>query len=422
MAVLRAPLDAAREAGRRRLHTFSALRHRNYRLYWLGMLVAIIGLQVQMVAQSWLVYQLTDSPALLGMVGLTQAIPTLVLTLFGGVVADRVDRRRLLLTTQGATGLLLLLLATLVATDHIQLWHIFAVAFLVGAVSAFDQPARMALVPHLVAREDLLNAVAMTSMVWQSSRIVGPALAGLLIGLVGIAPCFYLTTLGVLGMVLALKAVQVPPVAPPAGSRNVLRNLGEGVGYVWRNPIFRSLIGLTFFNSLFGMSYVAMMPVFARDVLAVGSQGYGLLMGVSGVGALIGTTTLASLGNVRHKGPLLLAGAAGFGSFIVLFALSRFYPLSLGLLFCMGAVSSVYMTTVNTLLQSLVPDELRGRVMGIYSLTWSIMPLGGFLSGSIADRFADPAVGAPFAVGLGGTLVALMAVALAVTVPRVRRL
>ncbi len=409
-------------AGRGRLRTFSALRHRNFRLYWFGMLVAIIGWQVQTVAQAWLVYEMTDSTALLGLVGLAQAVPTIVLTLFGGVVADRVDRRRLIMATQAATGLLILLLALLVATDLVRLWHIFAIALLVGAVWAFDQPARMALIPHLVERDDLMNAVAMGSMVWQSSRIVGPAIAGLIIGLVGIAPCFYLTTAGMLVMVLAVRAVRLPPIAPSSDGRNVLQNLVEGIGYIVGNPIFSTLIGLTFFNSLFGMSYVIMLPVFARDVLVVGSEGYGFLMGISGVGALLGTMVLASLGNVRRKGLLMLAGATGFGSLIVLFALSRVFPLSMGLLFAMGAVNSMYMTTVNTLLQSLVPDGLRGRVMGIYGLTWSLMPVGGFVAGAFAAAFADPAVGAPLAIGLGGALVAAMALGLASASPRLRRI
>jgi MFS family permease len=417
VATLRVPV----ELGRGRLQTFSALRHRNYRIYWLGMLVAITGMQVQTVAQGWLVYQLTDSTAALGFVGLTQALPTIVLTLFGGVVADRVDRRRLLIGTQTLTALLVFLLATLVAADLVRLWHIFAVALVVGAVQAFDQPARMALVPYLVPRDDLMNAIAMGSMVWQGSRIVGPSIAGLLIWLMGLAPCFYLTTVGMLTMALALRAVRVPHVAV-TGEGNVLRSLAAGVGYIARNPIFTTLIGMTFFNSVFGLSYVTLMPVFARDVLDVGSQGLGFLMGISGVGALIGTATLASLGNVRRKGLLLLAGGCGFGCSVVLFALSRFYPLSLALLFCLGALNSVYMTTVNTLLQSLVPDALRGRVMGIYGLTWSLMPLGGFVSGTVAARFAEPAVGAPLAVGVGGCLVALMAATMALVVPRVRRL
>lgn len=418
VAVLRVPV----EAGRRRLHTFRALRHRNYRIYWLGMVVAITGLQVQTVAQGWLVYQLTGSTARLGAVGLSQAIPTLLLTLFGGVIADRVDRRRLIIGTQAAIAVLLFLLAGLVATERVEFWHILAIAFVVGAVQAFDQPARMALVPHLVVRDDLMSAVALGSMVWQSSRIIGPSLAGVLIWRLGVAPCFFLTALGYGVMVLAMLALRVPRVLGTGERRHVVRELGEGIGYVLRNPVFATLIGLTFFNSIFGMSYVTMMPVFARDILHAGSQGYGFLMGASGVGALIGTTLVASLGGAAPRGKLLLGGAVGFGTLIVVFAVSRVYPLSLSVLFAMGALSALYMTSVQTLVQALVHDEVRGRVLSIYSLTWSLMPLGGFLSGAIASTFANPATGAPVAVGLGGALVVIMAAFVAAAVPRVRRL
>lgn len=418
IAALRIPV----EASRRRLQTFRALRHRNYRLYWLGMVVAITGLQVQTVAQGWLVYDLTKSTALLGTVGLAQAVPTIILTLFGGVVADRVDRQRLITITQATNAAVLLVLALLVATDRVAIWHILVCAFLVGSVSAFDQPARMALTPHLVAREDLMSAVAMTSMVWQSTRIIGPALAGVLISQVGIATCFFVTAAGYTVMVLAIMAIRIPRIPPPPGRAHVVCDLGTGVRYIAGNPIFSTLIGLTFFNSLFGMSYVTMMPVFARDVLHAGPQGYGSLMGASGVGALIGTVLIASLGAGAPRGKLLLGGAVSFGAMIVALAASRLYPVSLAILFGMGAVNSMYMTSVNTLLQSLVEDEVRGRVMSIYSMTWSLMPLGGFLSGALAGRFATPATGAPFAVGLGGALVALMALFVTVRVPRVRQL
>jgi MFS family permease len=418
IAALRVPV----EASRKRLHTFRALRHRNYRLYWLGMVVAITGLQVQTVAQGWLVYELTNSTALLGAVGLAQAVPTIILTLFGGVVADRVDRQRLITFTQMLNAAVLFVLAILVATDRVEIWHIVVCAFLIGSISAFDQPARMALTPHLVAREDLMSAIAMTSMVWQSTRIIGPAVAGVLIAQVGIEACFFLTAAGYAVMVLAIMAIRIPRIPPPPGRANVVRDLGTGVRYIAGNPVFSTLIGLTFFNSLFGMSYVTMMPVFARDVLETGPTGYGSLMGASGLGALIGTVLIASLGAGAPRGKLLLGGAVGFGVLIVGLALSRLYPVSIAIMFGMGAVNSMYMTSVNTTLQALVEDEVRGRVMSIYSMTWSLMPLGGFLSGAIAQRFSDPATGAPFAVGLGGALVALMALFVAVQVPRVRRL
>ncbi|MFN8556547.1 MAG: MFS transporter [Dehalococcoidia bacterium] len=418
MATGEATLARARDG---RFQTFRALRHRNFRLYWFGMLVAIIGWQVQMVAQGWLVYELTGSTALLGAVGLTQAIPTIVLTLAGGVVADRVDRRRLLIITQGSVGLLLALLAALVLSRTVQLWHIFAIAFAVGGVWAFDQPARQALVPHLVEREDLMNAIAMVSMVWQSSRIIGPAIAGPMIAWLGVGPCFLVTTIGMLGMITSLRTLQVTPIVP-TGRHNALADLRDGLGYVIRTPIFSMLIGLTFFNSLFGMSYVQMMPVFAKDVLAVGSRGLGLLLAVGGAGALIGTTILATLGIIRRKGLIVLGGSAVFGVLLIGFALSRSYALSLALLFVIGAVNSVYMTTVNTSLQALVPDELRGRVMGIFTLTWSFLPLGGFLAGAVAGQFAHPATGASLAIAAGGVAVILAALAAALSARQIRGL
>jgi len=400
-----------------RLRAFSALRHRNYRLYWFGMLVAITGWQIQMVAQAWLVYKLTESPFYLGLAGLAQAVPTIALTLFGGVVADRVDRRKLLIFTQAGTGLLMLILATLVATGLVQIWHILLIAFLIGSIWAFDQPARMALVPHLVDREDLMNAVAMGSMIWQGSRIVGPALAGVLLATVGYSVCFYLTSIGFLSMIGVLVLVRVPPIVSTAATQNVLQNLVEGIGFILGSPVFLTLIGLTFFNSAFGFSYVTLMPVFAESILEVGERGGGILMGISGIGAIIGTTAIASLGNFKHKGWLILGGGTAFGITLLLFSLSRWYYLSLGVLFLSGIVNSFYLTSVNTMLQTLVPDQLRGRVMGIYGLTWSMLPLGGMVAGGVAT-----VAGAPFAVGMGGVLVAAMAVTVALFVPRVRSL
>ncbi|MBM2827098.1 MAG: major facilitator superfamily 1 [Dehalococcoidia bacterium] len=381
------------------------------------MLVAITGWQIQMMAQYWLVWKLTNSPLYLGLAGLSQALSTIMLTLFGGVIADRVDRRKLLMLTQGATGLLLFVLATLDQTGFIKVWHILVIAFLIGAVWAFDQPARMALIPHLVPREDLMNAVATGSIIWQGSRIVGPSIAGVLIAVAGTALCFYITAFAFLATILALVLIKVPDVVSAASERNMAHNLVEGLGFIASSPVFFTLIGMTFFNSVFGMSYVILMPVFAERVLGVHSEGYGFLMGISGVGAVLGTTLVAALGNFKHKGWLLLSGGAMFGITLLLFSLSRWYYFSLGLLFLSGGVNQLYMTSVNTLLQFLVPDQLRGRVMGVYSLTWSLLPLGGMLSGGIATLTS-----APFAVGLGGIMVAGIALSVMAFLPRVRSL
>jgi len=405
-----------------RFKVFTALRHRNYRYYWFGMVAAILGLQVLMVAQAWLVYDLTRSPAYLGLVGFSQALPTVLLTMIGGAVADRVDRRKLLLFTQSSNSLIVLALAILTSTGQIQVWHVIAAALLAGVILAFDQPARMALVPQLIERADLMNAVALQSMVWQGTRIVGPAIGGLLIsrfggGREGVAACFYLAAAFTGIMVAALVKLRVLYETPETAEKHLGRNMVEGVAFIAKNRVFASLIGLTFFDSIFGLSYVILLPVFAREVLHVESLGYGFLMGISGVGALVGTTFVASLGDYRYKGRLLLVGAVCFGVTLVLFSFSRIFVLSLGVLFVSGVANSLYMTTVNTSLQALVPDQLRGRVMGIYSLTWGLLPMGGMVGGTIAT-----VTSAPFAVAVGGTLVVAMALGVAVKIPQIRNL
>ncbi|MBI2886338.1 MAG: MFS transporter [Chloroflexi bacterium] len=404
-------------AGQGRLRVFTALRHRNYRYYWFGMVAAITGLQVLFAAQAWLVYERWHTAAYLGLVGAAQALPVILLNVVGGAVADRVDRRRLLLYTQSGNALIVLALALLVSSDQIQIWHLVLAGVLAGALQAFDQPARMALVPQLVERADLTNAIALQSMVWQGTRIVGPAIGGLLIATVGIATCFYLTAAAVGVMVLAILKMEVAPGPGTGGRGHLGQNMAEGVAYVLKTPVFAALIGMTFINSVFGMSYVILVPVFAQDILKVDASSYGMLMAASGVGALMGSTTVAYLGNFRYRGPLLITGAALFGLSLVVFAFSPLYLLSVLVLLFSGVVNSLYMTTVNTSLQALVPDELRGRVMGIYSLSWGLLPLGGLLAGGVAT-----VAGAPVAVALGGVVVVATATGVAAKLPQVRNL
>lgn len=403
--------------GKGRLATFAALSSPNYLIFWLGSLVAIIGWQVQYLAQGWLVYRLSDSPLYLGLVGLSSAVPTIALTLFGGVLADRVNRLKLLIYTQLAYAILALALATLTVTGLVEVWHILVIAFANGAVMAFDQPSRQALIPALVERKNLMNAIALNSAAWQVSRIVGPSLGGLLVGLTGEAACFYVTSGGFLMLAGALALVRVESRAPGGNGRGMWHNLTEGLRYIAHTPLFTAIISLTFLDSIFGTGYVTLMPVFARDILAVGAQGMGLLMTASGLGALVATIVIASLGNFRRRGWLLLYGLAGFSLLLFAFALSSWFQLSLALLAGMGFHSSLYMVTANTTLQSEVPDELRGRVMGVYGLTWSLMPLGGLVAGSVAT-----VTSAPFAIGLGATVVAAFAVGVGLFAPLVRRL
>jgi len=401
----------------RLLQALSALQHRNYRLYWLGQLSSVLGQNMEGVAQSWLVLELTDSPLLLGLTGLTFAAPTIALTLVGGVIADRADRRRIMIFSQSASASMFFLLGTLIVIEQVALWHVMSLAFLSGCVRAFDRPSRMALLPQMVPKEDIPNAVAVGGTIWQLNRLVGPAVAGMLIYLIGIGPTYYFcfcASLTAVCLWLGIRLTTVP-TTPLAGG--VVQHMAEGLNFIRKNEVFYTLIGMTFFNSLFGMSYSILMPVFARSVLDVGSKGFGFLQSAGGAGALIGVLMVAWFSHARGKGRQAILGAIAFGLLVSAFAFSVSFPLSLILALALGVSSQFYMTIISAILQMNLPNQLRGRVMGIYGLTWDLMPVGGMIAGAIAE-FA----GAPMAVGLGGFMVAGMALAVMVCRPNIRRL
>ncbi len=402
---------------RQALQALSALRHRNYRLYWFGQLSSVLAQNMEHVAQSWLVLELTNSPLLLGLTGLSYAIPSIILAFLGGAIADRADRRRIMIVSQAATAAMFFVLATLVVTESVALWHVMGLAFLSGAVRAFDRPSRMALLPQMVPIDDIPNAVAIGGTIWQLNRLIGPAVAGILIYLIGVGPTFYFCFLASLTSVCLWLFIRLAERSNAVGSGGLLQHVIDGLNFIRTNEVFYTFIGMTFFNSVFGMSYLILMPVFARDVLAVGSQGFGFLQSVGGVGALTGTVAVAYLAHLRRGGQQAIMGAIMFGLALVLFAYSRSYPLSLVLAAAAGLAGQFYMTTINAILQLNVPEQLRGRVMGIYGLTWDLMPVGGMIAGGIAE-FA----GAPAAVATGGLLVAGMALAVALFLPGIRRL
>jgi len=401
----------------RLLQALSALRHRNYRLYWLGQLSSVLAQNMEGVAQGWLVLELTNSPLMLGLTGLAFAAPTIALTLLGGVIADRADRRRIMILSQGVTALTFFAIATLVVLDLIALWHVMALAILSGCVRAFDRPSRMALLPQMVPKEDIANAVAVGGTIWQLNRLVGPALAGMMIYLIGIGPTYYFCFGASLIAVFLWLGIRLaaPSMAPSTGG--VMQHMVEGLNFIRHNEIYFIFIAIIFFNSAFGMSYLILMPVFARNVLDVGSQGFGFLQSVGGAGALIGVLAVAWFSHSRGKGLQSLFGAIAFGILLMSFALSKSYPLSLILAFALGVTSQFYMTTISTVLQVNLPNELRGRVMGIYGLAWELMPVGGMIAGAIAE-FA----GAPVAVGFGGFMVTAMALLVTIFYPSIRRL
>ncbi|MCH8869142.1 MAG: MFS transporter [Chloroflexi bacterium] len=397
-----------------------ALRYPAFRAYWLGTLASVSGFQMFQFGQLWLAYEITGSPLFLGFVGLANAIPAIALNLFGGVFADLFDKRRLIRITQLITAALIILLAVMTMLDAVHIYNLLIIAFFAGAVNAFDQPARQALYPHLIDRKVMLSAVAMNSAIWQGTRIVAPAAAGAIIGFFGTSVAFFLAGAGFVTMALVISALRIPPIKR-GGSGNAAKDMLEGVNFIAKNSIFSFLIGMTFFNSFFGLAYIFMMPIFAVDILKVGAEGQGVLMGVSGAGALVTTLLLGSLGNIRQKGLMLIGGAIAFGIALVAFALAAEFHgsfiLALGIIFFMGVFNSIYMVSIMSSLQIMVPDNMRGRVMGFYGMTWSIMPLGGFQAGIVAQN-----LGAPFAVSLGGLAVAAFAAGPAMLNAKVRNI
>ena len=397
-----------------------ALRYPMYRRYWLGTLASVSGFQMMFVAESWLAYELTGSPLYLGYVGVASAVPSIVLNLVGGLVADRVDRRQLILLGQAVMTAVIGTLGVLTATGAIEAWHIIVAAFITGAFGAFEMPARQALFPHLIERPAMMSAVALNSSIWQGTRIGAPATAGLIISTVGTASVFFVATAGFLAMIMVVLTLPPPP-STSQQSGGAVSDLLSGVSFINREPIFKFLISMTFFNSFFGMSFVALMPIFARDVLEVGASGQGVLLSVSGVGSLLTTLWIGSRGAPRRIGLFLTGGAVMFGLTICAFALtSEFvgsYPLAIGIIFCLGIFNTMYMVSIMSTLQLMTPDHRRGRVMGFYGMTWSIFPLGAMQAGAVAN-----VIGAPLAVVVGGAAVAAFALGPALLNSRIRRL
>lgn len=402
---------------RRLLAAVSALRHRNYRLYWFGQLFSVLAQNMEAVAQSWLVLEITNSPLLLGLTGLTFSIPTIALTLLGGAVADRTDRKRIMICSQIGSFVMFLLLAILVANERVVLWHVMTAAFFSGCFRAFDRPSRMALLPLMVPKQDIPNAVAIGGTIWQLNKLVGPALAGMLIYLVSIGATYLFCCAASGTAILLWLGIRLDRQRITATAGGLLQNMLDGLNFIRKNEIYYSFIGMTFFNSVFGMSYLILMPVFARDILFVGSEGFGLLQSAGGAGALCGVLLVAYFGQARGKGKQALSGALVFGMLLIVFAYSNSYRLSLAMACVLGMASQFYMTTIHAILQVNLPDQLRGRVMGIHGLAWELMPVGGMIGGVIAE-----VNGAPSAVAFGGAMVAGMALVVAVFLPSIRRL
>jgi MFS family permease len=399
--------------------TFSALRYPNYRRWFVGQVLSLAGTWMQSVAQGWLVYELTGSKLALGTVSFVSSIPTLVFMLPAGAVADRVSRRKMMLVTQTVMMICAFILALLTGTKLLQVWYIAVLGFILGIANAFDSPARLAMTVELVDdRRDLQNAIALNSTMFNLARVVGPAIGGVVLAAMGAAWCFALNGLSFVAVLIALLGMKLHEAAKPPRNRPMAAEIGDGLRYVWETKVVRVLVAMVAVMSIFGFSYSVLMPAFAVDVLGVGEAGLGALTAAVGIGALIGSLTVASLTRSRHKGWQLTFGSLLFPIALIAFALSRNFYLSLAILVVVGFGFIIQNTTSNTLVQALVPDHLRGRVMSVYSMMFlGTMPIGSLMAGSLAQVY-----GATTAVIFGAAVTLIFALFVISFIPQVRRL
>jgi MFS family permease len=396
---------------------FAALKTRNYCLYWIGLVFYVLGHRAEYVTFAWMTWEVTREPMALGWLGLAQGAPLLIFQLVGGVLADRTDRLRLLLGTQILTALVLTAAFLLTVLGWLRVHHLLVLAALSNTFRAFDEPSRMSLVPQLIDRARLPNAIALGSIPWQAGRMIGPSIAGILIAAFGGAVGFGLAA-GASCVALALYSrLQLGGVRPTSDGQHVVRQFADGLRFVAGNFVFTALIGLALLNSVFGLSYVTLLPIYADVYFGTGSSGYGLLNAAHGLGALGGTLTIATVAHrLDRPGPVLLTGAACMGLLLMAFSQSPSVAVALPLLALVGFSNTFYLTQVSTFIQQRVPDHLRGRVLSLYSLCWNLLPLGGLLGGVLAA-----AVDARFAILFGGGMVAINALVL-LTSTRLRAL
>jgi MFS family permease len=405
--------------GRQWPSTFAALRYHNYRLWFVGQAISLMGTWMQIVAQGWLVYEMTGSEFALGAITFAGSFPTLFLMLPAGALADRFPRRRLLLITQTMMMLCAFVLAALAAADILHVWHVGVLAFVLGVANSFDAPARQSLTVEMVEdRCDLVNAIAMNSLMFNLARVAGPAVAGFVLAAVGPTLCFTFNGLSFLAVLVALLMMRLPPITQKPQTEPLATQIAAGLRYIWQSVPIRGIILLVGVSALFGLSYATLMPAYAADVLRIGETGLGWMSTSVGVGALAGSFTVASLGRFRRKGLFLTMGSFLFPGALLLFACSRYVPLSLVCLAVAGFGWVAQNATANTLVQASVTDELRGRVMGVYTLMFfGTSPFSALLAGSLAQ-----VLGPATAVLIGAGITLAFSVGLLLTAPALRRL
>jgi MFS family permease len=395
--------------------TLRALRHRNFQLFFSGQLISLTGTWMQSVAQAWLVYSMTKSALLLGTVGFASQIPVFLVAPFGGITADRVNRQRLVIATQSCSMILAGILAWLTLSGRVHVWHIFLLAGLLGVVNAFDIPGRQAFLIDMVGKEDLMNAIALNSSMFNGARVIGPAVAGILVARIGEGWCFAANSVSYIAVLIGLLLMKVRSV-PRISNRSPMEDIIEGFRWVNQTKIIRSLLFLIGLVSLVGMPYTVLMPVFADKILHGGARGLGILMGATGVGALFGALTLAAKTGIKGLGRWVTITCATLGISLFLFSFSTSFWLSAALLLPCGYSMMLQMACSNTLIQTIVPDHLRGRVMSLYSMMFMGMaPFGAFFGGALANR-----IGAPMTVAVGGIACVLGAIWFGRALPELR--
>ena len=400
-----------------RRYGFGALAHRNFRLFFVGQGISLVGTWMQNVAEGWLILTLTNSPFYVGLTAALSSLGVLVFSLYAGVIADRVDKRRVIIFMQLAFMLEAFAVAILVGTKVVAVWQVLVLATTLGVASAFDIPMRQSFIVEMVGKEDLMNAIALNSSLFNGARVIGPAIAGVLIGALGIAWCYFLNGLSYIAVIAGLLLMRLPPRGAPAKPTSTWSGFREVLLYLRGDRRLRVLMILTATLSVFGFPYISMMPVFARDVLHRGATGYGALTASIGIGAVVGALGVAlASARLRARGRLMLVGGTAFGILLILFSASRSLALSMVLLALTGCAMIVNNAITNTLLQTTAPDHLRGRIMGFYSFVFvGMAPFGAFMFGLVAEH-----IGAPITLAAGGAIVAVAVTVAGLLAPSIR--
>ncbi len=400
-----------------RRYGFGALAHRNFRLFFIGQGISLVGTWMQNVGEGWLILTLTNSPFYVGLTAALSSVGVLLFSLYAGVIADRVDKRRFIILMQLAFMIEAFTVSILIWTNAIAVWQVLVLATTLGIASAFDIPMRQAFVVEMVGKDDLMNAIALNSSLFNAARVIGPAIAGLLIGTVGIAWCYFVNGLSYIAVIAGLLMMRLPYDPRPPKTTSAWTGFREVLAYLRNDRRLRVLMILTAILSVFGFPYIAMMPVFARDVLNRGATGYGALTSSIGIGAVIGALGIAlASARIRARGRLMLIGGTAFGILLILFSASRVLALSMVLLGLAGCAMIVNNSLTNTLIQTTAPDHLRGRVMGFYSFVFvGMAPFGAFLFGVVAEH-----VGVPTTIAAGGVIVTITVAIARWLVPEIR--